>query len=737
MPAPTLFRPLLFLLFAASGFSGLIYESLWAQYLKLFLGHAAYAQTLVLAIFMGGMALGAWICSRFSGSWSNLLRGFALAEAAIGVLAVLFHPLFVRFLDWAYGWLIPVLGPSLLLDPVRWGLSALLILPQTLLLGMTFPLMAAGLIRRFPHNSGSTISILYFTNSLGAALGVLVSSFFLVARVGLPGTLTIAGCINLMTAAAVWALAGSAVEPSMGTRSWLRSPDSRQATMRPVLFLWLAALTGAASLIYEISWIRLLNLVLGSTTHSFELMLSAFITGLALGSLWIRRRIDRLTNPVALLAGIQVAMGILALATLPLYSQTFRWMGWLTDNLPRTDLGYAWFSLASHGIAMAIMLPATFCAGTTLPLITHVLLRRGFGEKSIGAVYSWNTVGAIAGVFLAVHLGMDLLGLKGLVVLGAAMDIAAGAALAGAFLNHRFFRLAAAAGLLALLTGMALSLDSYKMASGIYRTGHLLDRTNSQLLYHRDGKTATVSVVRTADGVTGLRTNGKTDAGVVMDWNFPPSEDDATLVLLAALPLALNPQLESVANIGMGSGITTHTLLLSPAPLRIDTIEIEPRMVEAARLFSPRNSRAFEDPRSHIHFDDAKAFFATSQRRYDLIVSEPSNLWVSGVASLFSLEFYRRVREHLTDDGLLAQWLHLYEVDLEIVLSILKALAKEFQAFDIYTINSADLIIVAGASGRLPRLHQDPFQHPEMARQLERIGVLGGGGAGTTWRSAG
>ncbi len=158
-------------------------------------------------------------------------------------------------------------------------------------------------------------------------------------------------------------------------------------------------------------------------------------------------------------------------------------------------MGYAWFSLASHGIAMAIMLPATFCAGTTLPLITHVLLRRGFGEKSIGAVYSWNTVGAIAGVFLAVHLGMDLLGLKGLVVLGAAMDIAAGAALAGAFLNHRFFRLAAAAGLLALLTGMALSLDSYKMASGIYRTGRLLDRTNSQLLYHRDGKTATVSVV--------------------------------------------------------------------------------------------------------------------------------------------------------------------------------------------------------------------------------------------------
>ena len=733
MPAPTLFRSLLLLMFAASGFSGLIYESLWTHYLKLFLGHAAYAQTLVLAIFMGGMALGAWTCSRFSRSWSNLLRGYAIAEAAIGILALLFHPLFVLFLDWAYGWLIPALGPSGLLDPVRWGLSALLILPQTLLLGMTFPLMAAGLIRRFPHNSGSTLSILYFTNSLGAALGVLAGSFLLVPWVGLPGTLAIAGCINLLAATAVWALAGAAVEPSMEARSRPRSPDSGQTTLRPVLFLWLAALTGAASLIYEISWIRLLSLVLGSTTHSFELMLSAFITGLALGGLWIRRRIDRLDSPIALLAGIQVAMGILALATLPLYSQTFRWMGWLTENLPRTDLGYAWFSLASHGIAMAIMLPATFCAGTTLPLITHVLLRRGFGERSIGAVYSWNTVGAIAGVFLAVHLGMDLLGLKGLLVLGAAIDIAAGMALARGFLNHRFFRLAAGAGLLALLSAVGLSLDSYKMASGVYRTGRLLDRENSQLLYHRDGKTATVSVVRTADGVTGLRTNGKTDAGLVMDWTSSPNEDEATLVLLAALPLALNPQLESVANIGMGSGVTTHTLLLSPTPLRIDTIEIEPRMVEAARLFSPRNSRAFEDPRSRIHFDDAKAFFATSQRRYDLIVSEPSNLWVSGVSSLFSLEFYRRIREHLTDDGLLAQWLHLYEVDLDLVLSILKALSREFEAFDIYTVNSGDLIIVAGASERLPRLHQAPFQHPELERQLERIGVLGSADLEVRW----
>src|SRR5262252_5883991 len=135
-------RVLLFTVFTVSGFSGLIYESIWSHYLKLFLGHAAYAQTLVLAIFMGGMALGSWISSRFSPRWRDLLIAYAVTEAAIGLLAMLFHQAFVASTSLAYDTILPRLGGSAVaVYAFKWGLCALLIIPQSVLLGMTFPLM--------------------------------------------------------------------------------------------------------------------------------------------------------------------------------------------------------------------------------------------------------------------------------------------------------------------------------------------------------------------------------------------------------------------------------------------------------------------------------------------------------------------------------------------------------------------------------------------------------------------
>ncbi|HET7200365.1 MAG TPA: hypothetical protein VFI80_06075, partial [Burkholderiales bacterium] len=143
-------RSVFFLLFTLSGFAGLIYESIWSHYLQLFLGHAAYAQTLVLALFMGGMAIGSWICSRRSEGWKNLLRAYALAEALIGLAALAFHSAFVAATDFAYASILPALGGELAAALFKWALAGLLILPQSVLLGMTFPLMSAGLIRRYP-----------------------------------------------------------------------------------------------------------------------------------------------------------------------------------------------------------------------------------------------------------------------------------------------------------------------------------------------------------------------------------------------------------------------------------------------------------------------------------------------------------------------------------------------------------------------------------------------------------
>ncbi len=719
-------RNLFFAVFTASGFAGLIYESIWTNYLKLFLGHAAYAQTLVLAVFMGGMALGSWLCARYSQRWANLLLGYALVEAIIGVCALFFHPLYVQFLDIAYTRLIPGLGSPALVAAFKWTTASLFILPQSVLLGMTFPLMTAGVLRRFPQSAGAPIAMLYFTNSIGAAAGVLAGGFLFVAWWGLPGTLAAAGVINIGAAAVVWREVHKYGPLKEKARSATKTDTGGVPTAAYRILLGVALLTGASSFIYEIGWIRMLNLVLSSSTHAFELMLCAFITGLASGGLWIRRCIDGLKQPVRFLAIVQMAMGAMALATLPLYGHTFGVMAWLISSLEKTAAGYALFNVASNGIALVIMLPATFCAGMTLPLITAILLRDGQGEKSIGAVYAFNTVGCILGIFVAVHVAMPMLGLKGMLGLGAGIDIALGLALAWrSFPSLRIPALTAAAGLAALLAVMfGVTFDEDKMASGVYRSGVLGDAGKDAVMYHRDGKTATVSVLKVGD-ILSIRTNGKSDASINLSGESGEYDDESTQIMLGAMPLLLHPRARTAAVVGWGSGMTTAILASTPQLDRVDSVEIEPVMMQAAGLFRPRVDRAYTDPRSHVYIEDAKTFFSLYNRTYDIIVSEPSNPWVSGVAGLFSKEFYKRVKDHLNEDGLLVQWLQLYEIDMPLVASVFEALSSQFSDYVVYITDDSDVIILARPQGVIPGPDPGVLREQALSSELKRVRING------------
>ncbi len=706
-------RGAFYVLFTASGFAGLIYESVWTHYLKLFLGHAAYAQSLVLAVFMGGMAAGAAWCARRSARLANPLAAYAAVEAVVGLAALAFHPLFVGVTEWSFEVLLPRLGNESLALGAKLALSCLLILPQSVLLGMTFPLMSAGLARAERGTAGGAVAMLYFTNSLGAAAGVLVSGFVLIAWVGLPGTLQTAAVLNLLIAGVVWVLA----------RPLRHAPlkeESHESSAR--LLLAVAFLTGLASLVYEISWIRMLTLVLGASTNSFELMLATFILGLALGGLAVRRRADAAADPVLLLAGVQVAMGLAALATLPVYNQSFSLMEALMKGLARSDTGYLLFNLTGATIAALVMLPATFCAGMTLPLLTAALLRRGAGEAAIGRVYAANTLGAIAGVVLAVHAGLPLLGLKGTLIAGALVDVTLGLVLLY-FLKKPLMPAALACGVLFLAIGIGVELDVHKMTAGVFRHGELSASRDADIVYNRDGKTATVHLVQYPEALS-LRTNGKSDGAINMNPDGERGTDEITMVLTAALPLALKPETRSAAVIGIGTGLTTHTLLQSLAIEQVETVEIEPAMAEAARGFMPRNSGAFADPRGAILIDDAKSFFSARNRRYDLIISEPSNPWVSGVSSLFTREFYRRIRRHLNSGGLLVQWIQLYEMDASLVATVIGALGEEFPHYAVFAPSDHDLLIVAGEAPVPLPLRAEVFEHPGVAKELWTVHML-------------
>ena len=734
----------LYFLFVLSGAAGLIYESIWTRYLGLFVGHDAYAQIIVLVIFLGGMSAGAMGVSRWSSRLKEPLYGYVAIELVVGCIGLVFHEIFQATTGWAYHTLYPPLAGSWTLTAAKWAIAGALILPQSVLLGMTFPLMSAGVLRLQPVRPGRKLALLYFSNSLGAAVGVLVAGFYLVELAGLPGTILAAAMLNLVVAAAticlmVVARNRSAAAPAGGASKAAQAVANGGTPNLQLerLLLFTSFGTAVASFIYEIDWIRMLALVLGSATHSFELMLSAFILGLALGAWWIRQRADRLADPLRTLGIVQWTMGLLAMATLPLYVSSFDWIASLLTTFARTDAGYTGFTLARYGLCLAIMFPATFCAGMTLPLITRVLLTTGSGEKAIGSVYAWNTLGSIIGVIIGGLVLLPAVGLKPMLILGAALDMAIGLLLISRSRTSkkpaRRLALAAtlAAGVVMVVVAARTELHTNTLASGVYRTGIIPKADQREVLFHRDGRTATVTATRLKNnGVISLVTNGKPDASLPPVWfqscdsvskQVPMTGDPATQTLSPLVALAHAPDARTAAMIGQGSGMSSHLLLANPNLKELVTLEIEPQMVEGSRLFYPANRRVFDDPRSKIVIDDAKSYFASEQHRYDLIISEPSNPWVSGVSGLFTTEFYGRIKGYLTDKGVFGQWIHVYELDDRLVLSVLAALHQNFRSYEVYLVPGGDLLIVASNQASLPAPDWSVFSYPELRRDLCRF----------------
>jgi len=714
--------PILFIFFV-SGFSGLIYESVWTHYLRSFVGHAAYAQTLVLGVFIGGLALGSWLCARVAEKVRNPLRVYAAVEGAIGVVALVFHAIFLLTTEWSYATLLPAAcDPGGSVCFAQWAVAALLLAPQSILLGATFPLVCSAVLRLAPEQPGEEVSALYFLNSFGAVLGVLASAFMLIPTVGLPGTLTVAGMLNIAVAMVAYFLSKTP-PPALHLAQLPQAPSSALGPRLAILLLATAGLTGLSSFIYEIAWIRMLSLVLGASTYSFEIMLASFILGLALGGLWVRHRVDQLEEPVRFLAIVQIVMGVSAAATVVVYIGSFDLMAWLLSAVARNNVI---FSLASTLIALLVMLPATFCAGMTLPLITYRLLRSPTGEKAIGAVYAVNTLGALLGVGIAVHLLLDNVGLRWTLIAGAAIDVALGVVLLAIVAGRRTGRLPlpwpAIAGVVALAAmAFTFDIDPRRSASGVFRTGVAHIGDGDTVAYHHDGKTATVDVTRNVAQVVSIRTNGKPDAAISVSPDRFPTGDEFTMTLLAVLPLGHRPDAKTAAVIGFGSGMSTSVILGSPKLQRVDTIEIEPSMVEGAKQFRPTTEAAYSDPRSRIVIDDAKSYFARSHERYDIIVSEPSNPWVSGVASLFSEEFYRRASHYMNDGAVFSQWLHTYEMDAETLSSILTAVAKTFPEFLIYSSIDSDIILIARKGGTPGRFDEAVLKYPGLQPMLKRL----------------
>jgi spermidine synthase len=268
------------------------------------------------------------------------------------------------------------------------------------------------------------------------------------------------------------------------------------------------------------------------------------------------------------------------------------------------------------------------------------------------------------------------------------------------------------------------------LTSGIFRARRLFPLGTNKILFYRDGRTATVSGTYASPATIMLATNGKVDASLDDAWLRPPSlgarprtftADASTQALLAVLALAHEPRARTAAVVGQGSGMTSHLLLGSSQLRSLTTLEIEPQMIEGSNVFYPANRRVFEDPRSHFVIEDARSYLAASPNRYDLIISEPSNPWVSGVASLFTTEFYRIASSRLAPGGALAQWIQLYEINDDLLLSILAAIHANFRSYTLYQASVMDLVVVATNDSTLPPPDWSVVRWPTLAADLHNF----------------
>lgn len=725
--SPRISATIIMFLFLCSGFSGLIYESIWTHYLKLLLGHSAYAQTLVMTIFMGGLAIGAWITSQYIYKIKSLLLTYAFVEIVLGLFAFFFHDIFQFFNNFLFLSLPGTNVTPTLFSSIKWSGAILLILPQSILLGTTFPLISSGLLQISDkqEHSGNKFSLLYFSNSFGAAIGALVSGFVLIQAYGFPGTIKTAGWINIFVGLSIIFLT-KIIKTHKKNHLITQTVNSTIEKNNLYLLIMASAFfTGMASFCYEIAWIRMLTLVLGATTHAFELMISAFILGLALGSFWIKQRIDNLVSPIKTLAVIQILMAISALLTLIFYDKMFDLMVFFLEALNKSEPGYTLYLFINHFFALLLMLPATFFAGMTLPLMTNILYTKQKNERVIGHIYSINTLGAIVGIIFSINI-IPVIEVQGVINAGALIDIT----IAIALLSYIFFNTQKLKLLIYTITPLVIIiivnqfnvLNPLKIASSVFRSTGFKEIDSAKNMFHRDGKLSTVDITRYSSGAVTLTTNGKPDASVNL-YGTTPTVDESTMILMGALPLAINPQIKNVANIGMGSGQTVQSLLSYKNISRVDTIEIEQGVIDALPEFKIYSQLARYDKRSHIFIDDAKSFFATRNQKYDLIISEPSNPWVSGTSSLFSTEFYRNIKNNLTETGIFSQWLQLYEINLDDLAPVFKALSENFENYVVYNSNSTDILIFASNKIQLNKLSQEIFNSSRSQALLHRIKI--------------
>lgn len=621
--------------------------------LGLIFGVTIYAVSAVLTAFMTGLALGSVYFGRRADTHPNPIKIFIYLELGIGIFALLF-PLLFQGLTILYVH-IHQFSPSrfYISSLIRFFISFILLLFPTILMGGTLPVLSKLFIQRL-NKIGWDIGKLYSINNLGAVIGCFTAGFFLIHAIGITATNYCAGFINILIGFTCYLLRNRfkdsknilpPVKQDTGNVAKKRVKEDSPAPIpypRAIilLVLWVFAVEGFSALSYEVIWTRILAVFVDETVYFFTTIVISFIFGLSLGSIIVGKISDRKINLPALLGYIEIVIGILAIALLPIFARLPQFF--VTASGPTVS----WWSSTGMQflIYFLILLLPTTLMGMTFPIVSKIYTTNlnNIGAK-LGNIGFLDTVGSILGSFVAGFIFIPFLGVIKGVIITAFINLFLGAILIlyQPFLKNKY----------KILTGIALFIflfPAYKIFKSydFFRYWEM-QTPDDKLLYYKEGANATVAVPEHADGVKMLAINGAVTL-------FAEYGDIRVNKMLGHIPLLLHHNPKNALVIGLGMGVTLHSLL-QPYMEELDCVEISPEVIEAVRCFYKENHNVMDDPKVRIILEDGRSYLLITKKKYDIITSNAIHAKLSN--SLYTKDFYLICRDKLRENGIMCQWL--------------------------------------------------------------------------------
>jgi spermidine synthase len=731
-------------LFFLSGATALAYQTVWVRELQLVFGTSTFAISTVLASFMGGLAIGGFLMARIADKVARPLAAYGAFEIGIGLYAVVF-PIIVGVVTPAYLGVWRALEPG----PVLFGLVQFAFVGSTLLLptaamGATLPLLARFATLRLGA-AGERVGTLYAVNTAGAVAGTILCGFVLLPTLGREQTTWLAASANLALGFGAIALDrwAHSTEHTPVVDDVDERPDAAAlATLRVVVAS--IALAGFSALIYEVAWTRVLGLMLGGSTYTFSVMLVAFLTGIALGGRLGGPLADRwlasggVRRVLLWFAAIEVAIAVVSYLLMYVYPELPFVYVWLFDAFDTIQRPRATFAV-SLAVAALVMTPPAVLMGMHFPVAVRAVVGHGgrLGAP-VGLVYGANTLGGVFGAFLAGFVFLPNLWVQGTMFVAACAELLAAALLVVTAMRGAGQRwvFAAPVGLLAialLFVARKPPWDPMLMTAGMYHyVSHFEDHTREgienytltsyEMLYYEEGLSSVVTVAKNRDSNNRwLANNGKVDASTTSDM--------PTQVLCSLLPIQFVDDPKDVLVIGLASGITAGAVSLVPDVETLEVVELEPAIRRAARWFDQWNHHVLDDPRLHLVQNDGRNHVLLApEHSYDVIVSEPSNPWISGVSNLFTKDFLEIGKTRLKPGGVWSQWVQMYGMDSHDLRILLKTFADVYPHVLVFaTIEDADLVLVGSESPLVPT-EQSALKllgWPLVRRELKQVDIRG------------